>query len=76
MKLQNYAIALAGLATAIVSFLMAIQVMSPEVGAALTGVIAAALVVIRQFVTPVAKVATILDQPIGLVNTLLKEVKL
>lgn len=76
LKAQNYALAFAGLATAIVTFLMAIQVMSPEVGAGCTGLITAALVVIRTFVTPVAKVATVLDKPVGVVNQLLKDVKL
>jgi cobalamin biosynthesis protein CobD/CbiB len=75
-KLQGYALALAGLASATVTFLMAIQVMSPEVGAACTGLITAALFSIRMFVTPVEKVATLLEKPVGLVNQLLKDVAL
>lgn len=76
VKLQGYALALAGLATAIVSFLMAIQVMSPEVGAAATGMITAALFAIRMYVTPVEKVAVLLEKPVAAVNQLLKDVTL
>lgn len=75
-KLQARALAVAGLVTAVTAALMAFQVMSPEVGAAVNGVVAAALVVIRSFVTPVAKVATVLDKPVGVVNQILKDVKL
>lgn len=75
-KLQNYALAIAGLATAVVTFLMAIQVMSPEVGAGCTGLVTAALFAIRTVVSPVAKTAILLDKPVEVVNDLLKEVKL
>jgi len=75
-RLQPKAIAIAGLLTAITAALMAFQVMSAEVGAAIDGVVAASLVVIRSFVTPVEKVARVLDKPVGVVNQLLKDVKL
>lgn len=76
IKLSNYALALAGLATAIIAFLMAIQIMSPEVGAACTGIVTAALFAIRTVVSPVAKTAILLDKPVEVVNDLLKKVKL
>lgn len=75
-QLQNYALAIAALAEAVIAFLLAIGVMSPEVGAAVTGLVAGALTVIRTFVTPVTKVAQVLDQPVGVVNDLLKKVSL
>lgn len=75
-QLQDKALALTGLATALTAALMAFQVMSPEVGAGVNGLIAAALAVIRSFVSPVAKTAVLLDKPVDVVNELLGKVKL
>jgi len=75
-KIHTHALAVATLAEAVVAFLLAIGVMSPEVGAGVTGVIAGAMLVIRSFVSPVAKTARLLGQPVEAVNDLLGKVKL
>lgn len=75
-KFQEQAIAIAALLQAIITVLLAFQIIEPEAGAAMTGFIAAALVVIRTFVTPVEKVATLVDKPLDVVNDLLRGIKL
>ena len=73
-RLTREPVALAAFCEAVVTLLLALDVIEPELGAALTGIITAGLVLVRQVVTPVSKVATVLDKPVDVVNGLLKGV--
>jgi hypothetical protein len=75
-KFHERAIAIAALLQAVVTLLLAFEVIDPQVGAAITGLIGAGLVAIRSFVTPVEKVAILTDKPFDVVNDLLKAIKL
>lgn len=75
-KLQEKALAILAVVTAVTACLMAFQVMSPEVGAAIDGLVASLIIVVRSFVSPVAKTAVLLDKTVEQANDLLGKVKL
>lgn len=75
-KLQVQAIAIAGLIEAAITVALAFDQIKPEVAAGITGLVTAGLFAIRTFVTPVEKVAQLVEKPVGAVNDLLKGIKL
>jgi len=61
---------------AILGVLMATEVIAPEVGGPIGTAVAAGFGLVRVLVTPVEKVAKVLDQPLHVVNETLKAVRL
>lgn len=70
------AVAVATLIEALIGVAMALEWVSPEVGGSVTVAVTAALAVVQRVVTPVAKVARVLDKPVEVVDRLLERVTL
>lgn len=68
--------AIVTLIEAILGVLMATEKLEPEIGASIGTAVAAGFGLVRAVVTPVEKVAQVLDKPVGAVNDLLGRVKL
>lgn len=64
-------VAIATLIDAIVAFAMAMNWLHPEVGGPIMTVVTAAVTVVRKFVSPVEKVAEMLEKPVEVVSGML-----
>jgi hypothetical protein len=67
-------VALATLLEALIALAVELDWLEPGLGGAATVTVTAAVVFVRQLVTPVAKVAKVLDQPVEAVDQLLRKV--
>lgn len=74
-RFRGELVAIAAFVEAVVALALAFEWLTPQQAAAATGAIAAFLVLVRGTVTPVAKVAQVIEKPVGAVNELLRGIR-